>query len=131
MRRALFFGAIIAIASILADFVIYQKLVVPRLGNWRSVPIYWWAIVHSPVMIAIMIMASRLTEAKHILLASGTAAALCTLYHAWAAETHQPGYGKSVATEAPLFFWISTPLILLFTFGFLAAMVRVVHNARR
>jgi uncharacterized membrane protein YdcZ (DUF606 family) len=93
--------------------------------GWLSVPIYWWAIVHSPVMLAIAVVASRVTGSRQLIMASGTAAALCTLYLAWAAQTNQPGHLKSFASEAPLYFWISTPLALMFVFGLAAAIMRL------
>jgi hypothetical protein len=80
MRRTLFLGAIIAIAVVIADLDIYQWFVVPRLVNWSSVPIYWRAIVHIPVMLALAMVAAMVTGSRQLIAASGAAAVLCTLY---------------------------------------------------
>lgn len=43
-----------AVGTALGQHVLYSQFVVPRLSQFHSVPIYWWAFVFSPVLGAVM-----------------------------------------------------------------------------
>jgi len=67
MRRAPVNGVMFAAAVALADLVLYQALIVPRLPGWQVVPLVWWALVFAPVGIAILVVGRRTKNLSDLL----------------------------------------------------------------
>lgn len=117
MTRAIACGLALRAGVMLGDLVLYQTLVVPRLPRWRSVPLHWWVLVESPILVGALLIGWWRASFKQLLLPSAVAALLTASYLAWAAHTGQPGHFKSLANEAPRQFWLETPVALLLGFG--------------
>ena len=126
MRRALVRVIALAAAVALADLVLYQMLIVPRLPRWQSVPLVWWALVVAPVVLVILVVGSRAKNLADVFSSGLVAAVFSTLYAAWAAQTRQPGHLKSLALESPLEFWLVAPAVALFAFVLLVGMTHYI-----
>jgi hypothetical protein len=119
-------GVVIAAAVVVADLFLYQTFVVPRLPDWRTVPMHWWGVVGTPIIVAVVVVGFRSATFKQLLVSSLVAAILSAVYLAWAGQTGQPGHLKSLAYEAAGQFWLWTPIALIGAFGLLMGLVRSV-----
>lgn len=77
--RFLLMLAIALIAVLLSD-ALYAFAVVPRLASVHAVPLLWWLTVASPVVVAFIVVATRLRSWGELLV-SATAIALLLLVH--------------------------------------------------
>lgn len=98
--RALLLGALLAGALVLGDLVLYRQLLVPRLPEWQSVPWYWWLLVLTPELAALVIVGLLVRNVRELLSCSAVAAILTAVYSAWAASSGEPGHLKGL--EAPI-----------------------------
>jgi hypothetical protein len=131
MKRGLVFGVGMTGAVVLSDFVLYRTLIVPRLADWRSVPLFWWALVAMPVAIAIIVAGSLARGLKDILSSSAVATVLTTFYAAWAAQQGQPGHLKSFTAESPSDAWLLGPGVALVAFVLLLGTTHWFANVVR
>ena len=117
-RTAVGYGVLLTSAAVL-DQVLYETFVVPRLSEWQAVPMAWWLFVTSPILVTALAVGFYSANLKQLIAASAVAAILTASFHAWAANTGRPGHFKSFAIEAPIVFWLLTPLLSLIFFSVL------------
>lgn len=95
----------VVLSLLLGQQVVYQGLIVPRLPEYQSVPVWWWLGVVGPYYLVCFIVGSKLRTWSEFFIYSIAAMLVSQIYDFTAASLHQPGYLKSFAVESPLYFW--------------------------
>lgn len=96
---------LVVLSLLLGQQIIYQGLIVPRLPEHQSVPMWWWLGVVGPYYLVCFIVGSKLRTWYEFFVYSISAVLVSQVYDFMAAGLHQPGYLKSFAVESPLYFW--------------------------
>jgi hypothetical protein len=118
----------LVIGTIVSDAVVYRLFVVPRLGEQQLVPVSVWLVGASPIIFAGLAGGALLTRWFHTVAGAALSAIAVQGYGHAAAVLHSPGWGKSLALEAPLEFWTIGLLLVVFAFGVLLLLGRVVRG---
>mgnify|MGYP000880717779 CR=1 FL=1 len=101
---------------------IYRQLVLPRLSEFVSIPISWWAIVLSPLSLLWLSTGFAVQSFKQSLLAASVGATVVQGYLGACTVLHQPGFTKSLATEAPGLFWFQGTIVVWVVIVFFVTM---------
>lgn len=117
----------LVIGTIVSDAVVYRLFVVPRLGEQQFVPVSVWLVGASPIILAGLAGGAFLTRWLHIVSGAVLSAIAVQGYGHAAAVLHSPGWGKSLALEAPLEFWTTGLLLVVVAFGVLLLLGRAVR----
>jgi len=95
---------LLAITSIYS-LTVYNCLIVPRLSNWHSVPLYWWAIKLFPSAFARIYLFYK-TKSRSEFWGIAFIITLETLiYDLIITHLNMPGTHKSYAHESPAFYF--------------------------
>ena len=122
-------------AAFVADFVLYQVFILPRLPGIHSIPVEWWVIILIPLAISPLLLGYACGSFELVLAsASGSTIGLMA-YEFVVAHLNQPGHLKSFAVEDPVYFF-TTGTAIRFTVVLIAVLVgfvghRVAHGATR
>ena len=128
-RTSLLVATGLVVGVVVSDQVFYRFLVVPRLGEWQSVPLHQWLIVSLPAVLAGLIGGAYLPRGQRLVAAP--LGAIGTLgYLTLAAVLQSPGHGKSLALEAPGQFWGSGLFVISMLFIVLLFLGRIVRLLR-
>jgi hypothetical protein len=122
-------GAAVAlvIGTVVSDEVVYRFFVVPRLGEQQFVPASVWLVAVSPIILMGLLGGAFLTRWLHVVSGAVLSAIAVQGYGHAAAVLHSPGWGKSLALEAPLEFWTIGVLLVAVAFGVLLLLGRAVR----
>jgi hypothetical protein len=96
---------LLVLSLLLGQQIIYQGLIVPRLPQYQSVPMWWWLGVVGPYYLVCFLVGSKLRAWFEFFIYSIAATLVSQIYDFTAASLHQTGYLKSFAIESPLYFW--------------------------
>lgn len=92
-------------AQLVAELLIYGQWMVPALPRVSRVPLWWWAGMYAPVLVACVwggVRVQRVRDAVALAVLMG----LVTQVLKWAlAHAGAPGHHKSAALEDPVAFW--------------------------
>src|SRR3990172_6622067 len=95
---------LVVLSLLFGQQIVYQGFIVPRLSEHQTAPIWWWLGVVGPYYLVCFIVGSKLRTWPEFFIYSLSATLVSQAYGFIAAELHQPGYLKSFAVEAPLYF---------------------------
>ena len=119
-------------AALVADFVLYQTFILPRLPGLDSVPVEWWVILLIPLAISPVLLgyACGSFGSAFACALGGTIGLMA--YEFVVARLNQPGHLKSFAVEDPVYFFTTgtairfTVILIVVLLGFIGR--RVVHG---
>jgi hypothetical protein len=119
----------LVIGTVVSDQVVYRLFIVPRLGEQQFVPADVWLVGVSPIILMGLLGGAFLTRWLHVVSGAVLSAIAVQGYGHAAAVLHSPGWGKSLALEAPLDFWTTGVLLVVVAFGVLLLLGRAVRWA--
>jgi hypothetical protein len=124
VRAAVAVGA----ANLAAEVLVYGALIAPSRGEASSVPLWAWACMYVPVLVACAWVSARITRPLEVVLAGVSAGTVAQL-EKWAlALVSAPGHESSLAALAPAEFW--TVHFARMTSGFVV-LFAILFAARR
>jgi hypothetical protein len=68
-RTSLLVAVGLVVGVVVSDQVFYRFLIVPRLGEWQSVPLHQWLIVSLPAVLAGLIGGAYLSRGQRLVVA--------------------------------------------------------------
>ena len=119
-------------AALVADFVLYQVFILPRLPGLDSIPVEWWVILLFPLAISSSLLGYACSSFGSALASASGGTIGSMAYEFVVAHLNQPGHLKSFAVEDPVYFFATGTAIRL-TVVLIAVLVgfvgrRVVHG---
>jgi hypothetical protein len=107
-------AACLTLAGLLISHqLIYRQFLLPRLSEFSSVPLGWWAAIFAPLGMFVIAIGFLAENFKQSLLSIGISTAAVQGYIWISALLDQPGLTKSLATEAPDLFWFQGTIVVL------------------
>lgn len=128
VKIVIIYPIIITFSAVLCDQILYKQLLVPRLPELQYVPTIWWFGVFSPILLCCLIIGATSKSYLEPLYIALPTAILYRIYGYIAAVTHQPGYHKSLAIEAPLKYWTIDLILAVLVFTILLGLGWVSGN---
>lgn len=120
-------------AALVADLVLYQVFILPRLPGLDSISVEWWVILLFPLAISLLLLGYASGSFGSALASASGGTIGLMAYEFVFAHLNQPGHLKSLAIEDPVYFF-TTGTAIRFTIVLIAVLVgflgrRVVHGA--
>src|SRR5262245_60428819 len=128
--RAYLVAAIAGAVAYSSQAAIYSSFILPRLPEWQSVSLYWWAVEFSPVVVLLVAIA-LLASGPRSVVAWVSAAFIPwqVLWALYAAILDRP-IGHDLWVPDPSY-WVFVALLYGLTIGFCLACFAVISVARR
>lgn len=87
-------------------------------------PFYWWLLVLSPVLLAVVIVGVVSDGFRMVIQSAAFGGAMVAQYLIWAVYTHRPGHGKFLI-ENPFGFWVQATVAAAATFSAPCSLARL------
>ena len=128
--RAYDVAAIAGVFAYSSEAAIYSSFIVPRLPEWKAVPLYWWALQLSPVILLLAAIAYFAPSVRAVV--GWSSAAFIpwqALWVAYAAILDKPVGHDLWVTDSS--YWISISLLYGLTVAFSLACFGALSFASR
>lgn len=128
-------GILQLIAAAIADFILYNKIIVPLLPGVNAIPLWWWGLQIVPIWMAALLLGWQALSVRELLAAAWAGAMGVQVYLYLASVTFRAGFqNQPLAETDPVMFWTVGSLTswvlltILYSMGYMIIRGRK-HNA--